>query len=218
MNDETWLRDLNGHRCSVVGKCKANDSGDLGVGNSPMQVSKFYPALEQSINKLQDGFPPLDSSPSGSCMSRRRFSTSFIMQMFLLACVTLIQPSMAAVVSFENCLSPNIVNSGGLQFNPFFVNATFNSTAASHNLNITVYGDVMGSAGQGCPNFTDPQWLNTNETLCKIPDVGSANLFTTLRASFNVLDYTPYVAPRSAFCNSTLQQQCPIVPSQALHP
>lgn len=208
---------LHDYRWSIIGKCMAYDSSDPGVGNSPMQVSIIHPALEQSIDEPPYGFSLLESLTSGSWMSRKRFSSGILVQMFLLAYFTFIQPSMAAVVNFENCMSPIIVNSGQLQFNPLFVNATFNSTAASHNLNITVYGDVMG--GSNCPNSSsDPLWSNLNETLCKIPDIGPSDIFTTLKASFNVLDYTPYTAPLSRFCNGTLPKPCPITPSFETNP
>ena len=128
-----------------------------------------------------------------------------------------LQPACAAFINFENCLSPNVINSNPLQlqFKPLLVYAAFNSTAASHNVNVTVYGNVTGIATQQqYPNASDPQWTNPNETVGKIPDIDKANnKFSTLTATFNVLDYTPYDAPATQFCNTTVHGQCPLGPA-----
>ena len=138
-------------------------------------------------------------------------------QCMLLMSLLYLQPVSAAFITFENCLSPNIVNSNPLplQFRPLFVYAAFNSTAASHNINVTVYGNVAGIATQQpYPDPHDPQWANPNATVGKIPDVDKVNnKFSTLTATFNVLDYTPYDAPPTKFCNTTVHGQCPLGPA-----
>lgn len=198
---------------------QANDICDLGVANNPMHTSRRYSTLEEIADELQHQISSPKPHLFGSWNFGWKFSTISLTQIFLLASIILITPSIAAAVTFENCISPNIINSNQLQFSPLFVNATFNSTAVSHNLNVTVYGDVMGTANQqDPPNRTDPRWSNPNETIGKIPDVGPSNIYTTLKASFNVLDYTPYTAPPSRFCNATLQQRCPIVPAYVAYP
>ena len=128
-------------------------------------------------------------------------------------------PSSAAFVSFENCLGSNVINSVPtelqLQFVPLFVDAVFNSTAPSHNLNVTVYGNVTGRVTQEpLPPPDDPQWKNPNQTLGKIPDLSpSNNKYSTLDSVFNVLYYTAYGAPASRFCDSVVQGGCPIAPA-----
>ena len=127
-----------------------------------------------------------------------------------------LQPVGAAFINFENCLNPNIINSNPplLQFRPLFVNAAFNSTAASHNINVTVYGNVTGKATQEqYPLPDDPQWANPNATLGKIPFADKANnKQSTFDAIFNVLDYTPYDAPATGFCDTLVHGQCPLGP------
>jgi hypothetical protein len=154
--------------------------------------------------------------------TRRGKSTPWrISPSILLGIITLsamIGPSEAAMVNFQNCLSPNIVSAPGpqipLQWVPLAVSAVFNLSAPSHNLNVTVYGNVTGQATtQPLPPSDSLQWTNPNETLGKIVDVDPDNhRHSTLKAAFNVLTYTPYRALPSSFCNSTLNAVCPIPP------
>ncbi|KAL8795845.1 MAG: hypothetical protein Q9195_001725 [Heterodermia aff. obscurata] len=124
-----------------------------------------------------------------------------------------LEPSKAAFVGFKDCLSPNVINSvpKQLQFTPLLVWASFNSST-SHNLNVTVYGNVSGQATLQNPptNPLDPSWNDPNSTLGKIVDVPKN--ITTLTGTFNVLDYTPYEIPATRFCNTTVHGQCPIAP------
>ena len=144
-----------------------------------------------------------------------RYMGKLVMTMLLL-----LHTSSAVYIDFENCLSPVIINSASepqplLQFQPEYVWASFNSTAPSHTLNITVYGNITGIAtNESIPPSTDPQWNNPNETLGKIleedPD---NNKLSTFFARFNVLKYTPYQAEPSSFCDNTVHQQCPLIPA-----
>jgi len=150
-----------------------------------------------------------------------RFTPWRISPSILLGIITLcamIGPSEAAMVGFQNCLSPNIVSAPGpqvpLQWIPLAVSAVFNLSAPSHNLNVTVYGNVTGQVTtQPLPPSNSSQWINPNETLGKIIDVDpDTNLHSTLKTAFNILTYTPYHALPSSFCNSTLNVVCPIAP------
>ena len=122
----------------------------------------------------------------------------------------------AAFVNFENCLSPNIIeaNPQPLQWVPLYVSAVFNLSDPSHNLNVTVYGNVTGKTTvQQLPPPNSTDWRNSSDTLGKIPDLDPTNnKYSTLRAAINVLSYTPYRAAPSRFCNSTLNTDCPIAP------
>lgn len=155
---------------------------------------------------------------SGS-QSDGRLSGSCLLQMLFLVTFLLIRPSTAVFVTFSNCLSPDIINSNGpqqLQFVPLYVWAAFNSSAASHNINVTAYGNVAGIATQQpYPAQNDPQWRNPNDTVGKIPDVAgpaSNEKYTTFTTQFSVLDYTPYDPPAVRLCNSSLLTQCPLTP------
>ncbi len=150
-----------------------------------------------------------------STASPRAFA---LLQMVLVAILLMIQPSAAVFIDFDNCLGPAITNSDPqqLQFQPLYVWATFNSSAASHNINVTAYGNVAGIATQQpYPHWDDPQWTNSSQTVGKIPDTGGQGeqqKYTTFTTQFNVLDYTPYDPPAVRFCNSSSITQCPLAP------
>jgi len=162
---------------------------------------------------LRSGWPRLGSSSS------KKPSASGLLQMLFFVVLLLVRPSTAAFVTFSNCLSPDIINSDSpkqLQFVPLYVWATFNSSAASHDINVTAYGNVAGIATQQpYPPQDDPQWRSPNDTVGKIPDVAgpaSDQKFTTFTTQFNVLDYTPYDPPAVRFCNSSSLTKCPLAP------
>ncbi|GAB7350179.1 hypothetical protein MBLNU459_g0842t1 [Dothideomycetes sp. NU459] len=136
----------------------------------------------------------------------------------LLALVSLFAaPSLAVFINFDNCLTESIINSKPLQlqFVPLFVDAVFNTSAPSHNLNITFYGNVTGQATQGTyPPPSDPSWSDSNDTFGKIVDVSPTNnRYSTLFQRFQVLTYDAYSAPAIRFCESTVDGQCPLGPS-----
>ena len=168
---------------------------------------------------LDDGFcwPLRLSSQLARLLGSRGygFSMTNLLQVLVLFILALAGTSRGAFIStFDNCLSPNTINSDLLQFTPQWVWASFNTSSPSHGLNVTVYGNVSGIATQQrLPAWNDPQWNNPNLTVGKIVDVSkSTNLASTLEAQFNVLDYTPYDAPPARFCNTTVQTRCPIGP------
>lgn len=181
-----------------------------------MQASSFRSDSDASDIRLPDHHLPTALASRESCVSRRRISWVGVIQSLLIAIVAIIKPATAASVNFENCMSPNVVNSPQLQFIPLFVNATFNSSAISHNLSITVYGNVTGRTHSApLPGPTDHgYWSNPNQTEGKIPDLSpDNNKYTTLKTTFNVLDYTSYNADPSRFCDSIVQGICPLGPS-----
>lgn len=163
-----------------------------------------------------------ESTPSGILSERTQArlhscriipSASNLLALALLTVFLLITPSTAVFINFQNCLSPNVINSNPtqLQFVPLYVWSTFNVSAPSHNLNITVYGNVAGIATQQpYPPPNDPQWNNPNETVGKIPDI--AGNYTTFTTHFNVLEYTPYNPPALRFCNTSALTPCPLTP------
>ncbi|KAF2265517.1 hypothetical protein CC78DRAFT_559831 [Lojkania enalia] len=138
----------------------------------------------------------------------------------LLAIVlTTILPITSAVfINFENCLSRGyreLDDPVRLQFVPLYFWAVFNTTTPSHNLNVTIYGNVTGQSVQGpYPLPNDTMWNNPNDTFGKIVDVSpSNNKYTTLFSNFKVLTYTAYNNPGSQLCTSTVNTACPIVPA-----
>lgn len=90
-----------------------------------------------------------------------------------------VAPSDAVFINFDNCLTDSIINSKPLQlqFIPFYVDAVFNTSAPSHNLNITFYGNVSGQATEGpYPSPADSSWADPNVTFGKIVDVSPSGL------------------------------------------
>ena len=135
--------------------------------------------------------------------------------LFAVLLAIVIPPSRAAYVYWENCLDgPRQNNNTLLQWLPDSVSAKFNATAPNYNLNITVYGNVVGKATEGeLPDEKDPEWENSNVTFGKIPDQDpKTGKQSTLFARFNVLGYTPYKGDPQRFCQSVVNRECPIAP------
>ena len=141
--------------------------------------------------------------------------TLFLALVFVIL-VLLAPAADAAYLNFQNCLSSNIIDSTPqlLQFVPYNLSATFNTSDPNFPLNVTVYGNVTGlETIQPYPAPNDPQWSNPNDTVGKIVDLSqSNNKYTTLFTKFNVLTYTPYQAA-SRFCNSSIHGPCPLGPA-----
>ena len=138
-----------------------------------------------------------------------------ILWLFLFALTALIvRPANAAFINFDNCLNENILNSRNpqqLQFVPLFFDARFDTGDPSHNLNITIYGNVTGQAFKGdYPPPDSPSWANKTDPFGKIMD--STVNFTTLFTTYDVLTYTPYSAQPTEFCNLTVGGTCPLGP------
>ncbi|KAI9680918.1 MAG: hypothetical protein M1829_000998 [Trizodia sp. TS-e1964] len=132
----------------------------------------------------------------------------------LLLCSILCSQARAAFVSFENCLDPIIINSSPLQlqFIPSVAAATFNTTDSSHNMNVTVWGNVSGSATPltPLPPPTDRSWTNPNITVGKIADI-EGTVASTLSSKVTYLSYTPY-QNYSRFCDQLINGTCPLGP------
>lgn len=153
-------------------------------------------------------------SPAASSirLPYRRYTSSIIIASLMLFLNTV----SAHFIPFDNCLGPSLIsNPSLLQFVPLFVWAAFNSTDASHNLNITVYGNVTGNAykGQTNPGPSSQLWDDPKNTTGKIPDLPSADAaYTTFTTRFDVVDHTTYSPNASRFCNTSAITPCPWAP------
>lgn len=133
-----------------------------------------------------------------------------------------IVPASAVFIDFENCLSEEYRDSDPteLQFVPLYMDAVFNTTAPSHNLQVIVWGNVTGSGPQYV-NPTLPAWnssywtSNSTEYGGKIINIPEPNLadpkYTTLSNKVNVLTYEPYDHSEE-FCASLVNGTCPLAP------
>ena len=138
--------------------------------------------------------------------------------LFLFLALALLSPISvhAAFINFDNCLDTSIVHSNPLrlQFTPLWFDARFDPTTPSHNLNVTIYGNVSGQQVEGrYPPPDDPAWSDPDNTFGKIVDVGTGNNYSTLLADFKVLKYDAYNARATRFCSSLVNGTCPLGPA-----
>lgn len=188
-------------------KCDAFVAGAFAGGKNLMRPA-WHPSDPEDVHRgLQNPSPRRASHFFGSCVRRRIILLVGLIQLLL----TIVNPSSAASITFQNCLSPDIINNNAtLQFIPMLANAVFNATTSSHNLNVTVYGNITGSLS------SNPNWPNdTNQSDEEIPDVfPGGGLRTRLKATFQVLSYILPTIPQSTpFCESTLNGNCPLAPA-----
>lgn len=143
---------------------------------------------------------------------------------FLVVC-TWIRTASAIGVNFENCLPSNYIYSNQesdqvqLQWIPVFVDAVFDTQNPSHNLRVTVWGNVTGRVGTdplpppGSANWSDPE-LVLNGKILNEPDPTAPvaqRKVTTLHNKVDVLTYEPYFLNLN-FCDSILNGSCPLGP------
>jgi hypothetical protein len=139
----------------------------------------------------------------------------------LLALTSFLPRAGAVFVNFDNCLEKVFLRDADrspyLQFTPKYVWAAFDTVNASHNLNITVYGDVSGQATIGPYPDKDNTtvWDNDQNQFGKIVDLEpNNNKYTTLFTNFRVLTYSAGSVPEQRFCNTTINgTTCPIKPA-----
>ena len=125
-----------------------------------------------------------------------------------------VSPVRAVLLDFDNCLDESVVNSRQLQFVPLDVDVTFDLVDPLRPLNITVYGNVSGTADQSSsyPSPDDPLWLDPTNSVGKIEDLDvENNKYSTLLKSVEVVSFTPY-SDAARFCDSVIQGDCPLGP------
>ncbi|PYH94153.1 hypothetical protein BO71DRAFT_239424 [Aspergillus ellipticus CBS 707.79] len=151
----------------------------------------------------------------GSRLRRDRPWFSGVGLALVVLLISWIPPTCAVLLEFDNCLSAAVIasNPAQLQFVPMDVSVIFNSHNSLNPLNITVYGNVSGTAdGESYPSPNDPQWSNPNDTVGKIVDLDTSNnKYSTLLSQIDVLSFTPFNSP-SRFCDSVIQGGCPLAP------
>jgi hypothetical protein len=142
--------------------------------------------------------------------------------LLVLLALTSFLPLVGAVfINFENCLEKVYLRDEErtpyLQFTPKYVWTSFDTTKPSHNLNITVYGDVSGQVAPGPYPDKDNRtfWDDNQNPFGKIVDLENGNnKYTTLFSNFRVLTYGAANLPEQRFCNTTVNgTKCPIAPA-----
>ncbi|KAJ5632072.1 hypothetical protein N7490_008411 [Penicillium lividum] len=134
----------------------------------------------------------------------------------VLCLFSLASPAAAALLTFENCLSKATLDSNPLklQYVPLDVGVWFNLSDPLRPLNVTVYGNVSGTADQTTdyPSEDDASWNNPNVTEGKIEDLDTTNYkYSTLLTAFDVLSFSAF-HNASRFCTSLVQGDCPLGP------
>lgn len=186
-------------------KCDAIAAGPFAGGKNLMRPPWLFSDPEHVHCGLWNPSPPRASPSFRSCVQRR---IVLLIQLLLI----IVDPSSAALINVENCLSPDIINDNTiLQFIPMFANAVFNATTTSHNLNVTVYGNITGGLSN---NKNSSQSDGMIPDLGIDPHLGTVNQkATTLLTSMKVLDYSLYHPQPARFCNSTVNSPCPLGPA-----
>lgn len=128
----------------------------------------------------------------------------------------LARPSKAAYIDFNNCLTSNTIAAPNLlQFVPLNVSASFLKAqdGPSRYLNVTVYGNVTGSAEGELPAPGDRRLLDLSDPYGKILNVSADNVtVSALHSDFKVLTYMPTPANRTTFCDTIINGHCPLAP------
>lgn len=191
----------------------------MGLFLDPICRESSIPSVssERQASAICGGSCQSDRSRDFSQRRRHRFRFGDNMAALLaLLILTIIGPTYGILLEFDNCLSRNIIKSdpAQLQFVPFNVSVVFDTLHPSHNLNVTVYGNVTGTLDRSVsyPPPDDPQWINPNSTVGKIDDLNEANnKYSTLLTSIGVVNFSPY-KHASRFCESVVQGHCPLGP------
>lgn len=134
----------------------------------------------------------------------------------LLAVSLFVTPVQAVMVPFQNCLPEAYQNNvpKALQFVPLFVEASFDTKGATHNLHVTVYGNVTGSyKSVTLPPANDPAWRDPEIVDGKIENLPAPyNKYTTLFNKIDVLTYQPW-SQNVNFCDQLVNGTCPLAPA-----
>lgn len=187
--------------------------------SSPARHGELRRAIMPPAHCHKSSRPSASTAMTSRCLSPSKRSDYAPPKLacLLLALSVLITPISAVLVNFENCLSLDWQNQLPLylQFVPLYVDAVFNTTDPSHNLNVTVYGNVTGSLPLVVlPPSTSAEWSNPNFTdgkIVDVPDPDGNNVATTLSNKVNVLTYEPY-SEKLNFCDNLLDGSCPLGP------
>lgn len=165
---------------------------------------------------------PFQNRILGTSRRRRRWhilraTDHGIAGLLMVLLLTLVSSARAALLNFENCLDASIVKSNPLQlqFVPLDVSVVFDLQEPLYTLNVTIYGNVSGTADRSSsyPSPDDLRWSNPNDTVGKITDLNTANnKYSTLLTDVDVVSFSPY-NDASRFCDAVTQGgPCPLGP------
>jgi hypothetical protein len=153
--------------------------------------------------------------------SRRKRCAMPSILLLVLAIASFLPLASAVFINFENCLEKVYIPGENnalipyLAFTPKYLWASFDTGRPSHGLNITVYGNVSGQSSRGpYPDRNNVSWSDPESTFGKIPQTEpSTNIFTTLLTDFRVLTYSAGNLEPKPFCETVVNETCPLAPS-----
>lgn len=165
--------------------------------------------------------PPPRPRRRQAAVSTLRPLPNLVLLLILTFTFSLLPRADAVFVNFDNCLEKLFLDNDVpfLQFTPMYVWAAFDTANPTHNLNVTVYGNVSGQSDRGTlPPPGDPSWDNSNQTLIgKIVDLDKAsNRYTTLFSDFRTLTYSSWTPAGKPFCANVMNSSgpgCPMGPA-----
>ena len=178
---------------------------------------KCHNAPHRYLSMSWDGSYPSPRMHSLEAPRRRQYRPWILHHnmLLLLLLMTLLSPARAVKVAFENCLDKSILDSDPpqLQFVPLDVTVIFDVNDTLHPLNITVYGNVSGTADRTpAPAPGDPNWSNPNSSVGKIVDLDVANnKYSTAQTNIEMLTFTSY-NQAFRFCETLKRGSCPLGP------
>ncbi|KPM36111.1 hypothetical protein AK830_g10472 [Neonectria ditissima] len=167
---------------------------------------------------------PMDNTPSQQRRWRpqlstvTRLSTNLVLVVFL--AFFAFSPAYAVRVPAQNCLDESYRRSANhpLQWESLYIDVVFDTKDDSHNLEVTVWGNVTGSQDGGTlPAAGDSYWTDPKETNGKIIHSANPNApdskATTLILKLDFLSYQPW-NHTMFFCTQGLGNgyQCPLSP------
>ena len=204
-----------------------DDMASLGLGGgfathpNDGEWERHEPPTSQGIRTLrsrQRCIPYLELTVPGAFTGTKPFGFTNIFLVTLLWLTAAVPCANAALVTFQNCLSPAIVDSSPLQLQwvPYFFDASYFHNGTSYNLNLATYGNVSGQSTVGnYPPPDSPNWTNLSDPFGKFVNVSETNnKITTFYTKVDVLQYDAWDnLPGEVFCDAVVQGGCPIGPA-----
>lgn len=206
----TCMEDMSTRRRLDHNQLDSHDGIYRGRETAAMSAQRNAPgpASTTSMNSMTSRWT-LRSKPPHSVLAR--------LACIILALSVLATPTSAVLINFDNCLSLDWqkITPLYLQWVPLYMDAVFNTTDASHRLNVTVWGNVTGSLPLVVlPDGNSSEWTDGNFTdgkIVDVPDPDGNNVATTLSNKVNVLTYQPF-SQLYNFCDELINGTCPLGP------
>jgi hypothetical protein len=186
------------------------------LGETPSEGLPSNPSCAQqdSHPAIRTGRADIPPVRQGSIFGRMAYLLVLIASLWII-------PASAVMIEFENCLSDATKNDlpTKLQWVPRYMDAVFNTSDPSHNLKVTVWGNVTGTFNSmiPLPSANDTQYWGSNQTEqggkildIPFPDSDSPKI-TTIFNKVNVLTYEPW-SQNVAWCSQLKNGTCPLGP------